>query len=115
MTRKLNFYSGPATMPLSALEKMRENLVDYQEMGLSLMETSHRSKEYEAVHNEAISLLKELLSIPTNYQVIFVGGGATLQFAMVPMNFLRGGKACDLVLSDPGRKRPMRTRRRSAR
>jgi len=97
--RKYNFYAGPATLPLPVLEEVRDTLVDYKGLGLSLMETSHRSKEYEEVHNKAIDLFKELLQIPEAYKIVFLGGGATLQFSMVPMNFLTPGKACDLVLS----------------
>ena len=99
MTRKLNFYPGPATLPLAALEKMRDEFVDYQGMGLSLIETSHRSREYEAVHDGAIALLRELLSVPSNYKILLLAGGATLQFGMVPMNFLRKGAVCDIVLT----------------
>ncbi len=86
-------------MPLAALEKMRDELVDYQGMGLSLIETSHRSKEYEAVHDGAIALVRELLSVPSSYKILLLGGGATLQFGMVPMNFLRKGGVCDIVLT----------------
>jgi len=99
MTRKLNFYPGPATLPLVALEKMRDEFVDYQGMGLSLIETSHRSKEYEAVHDGTIALIRELLSVPSNFKILLLAGGATLQFGMVPMNFLRKGAVCDMVLT----------------
>jgi len=66
MSRKYNFFAGPATLPLPVLEQMRDELVDYNGMGLSLIETSHRSKEYDQVHNEAIALIKELLAVPDN-------------------------------------------------
>lgn len=99
MARKLNFYPGPATLPLSALEKMRDELVDFEGMGLSLIETSHRSKEYEGVHDGAIALLRELLSIPSNFHVLLLSGGATLQFGMVPMNFLPKDGSCDILLT----------------
>ena len=99
MNRKLNFYAGPSTLPVEVLEELKENMVEYKGMGMSLVETSHRSKEYDEVHNEAVSLVKELLGVPDNYKIIFVGGGATLQFSMIPMNFLTGDKSCDYTLT----------------
>lgn len=97
--RKYNFYAGPATLPVAVLEEIRDTIMDYKGMGLSLIETSHRSKEYEEVHNTAISLFRELIGIPESYKIVFLGGGATLQFAMVPLNFLTPGKSCDIVVS----------------
>lgn len=99
MSRKVNFYPGPAALPLPVLERAQAEMVDYQGLGLSLMETSHRSAEYEAVHNEAIDLIVELLGVPKGYRVLFLGGGATLQFAMVPMNLLPPGGSCDFTLT----------------
>ena len=92
--RTYNFNAGPSALPFSALQKAQSELLDFRGAGMSLLEMSHRSKEYEAVHNEAIELLKELLSIPADYEVLFLQGGASMQFAMLPMNFLpAGGKA----------------------
>lgn len=99
MSRKINFYAGPSTLPVDVLAELKENIDEYQGMGLSLIETSHRSKEYDAVHNEAISLFRELLNIPEDYHVLFLGGGATLQFSMIPMNFLPAGRSCDFTLT----------------
>jgi phosphoserine aminotransferase len=99
MSRKHNFYAGPATMPLEVLEQLRDELVDYQGMGLSIIETSHRSKEYDALHKETIALVKKLLSVPVGYQVLFLGGGATLQFSMIPMNLLAEGKVADIAVT----------------
>ena len=99
MSRKYNFYAGPATLPVEVLEKIKDEIVDYQNMGMSLIETSHRSKEYDNVHNEAISLMKRLLGIPDGYTVLFLGGGATLQFSMVPMNLMGKNGTCDIVVS----------------
>jgi phosphoserine aminotransferase len=99
MSRKYNFYAGPATLPLPVLTQIKEEMEDFHGIGMSLIETSHRSKTYDGVHNEAIALLRELLGIPANYQVIFLGGGATLQFSMIPMNFLSPGKSCDFTLT----------------
>ena len=98
MTRKLNFYAGPAALPLPVLERLQREIVDYPGIGMSLLETSHRSKEYESVHNRAIELIRKHLSVPSNYQVLFLGGGATLQFSMVPLNFLGKG-SCDFTLT----------------
>jgi phosphoserine aminotransferase len=99
MSRKLNFSAGPCAIPVEVLEEMRENIVDYQGNGISLAEVSHRHKLYDDVHNEAISLMKELLQVPDNYSVLFLGGGATLAFTMIPMNFLTEGKTADYINS----------------
>ena len=97
--RKYNFYAGPSTLPVEVLEELRENMVDYKGMGMSLVETSHRSKEYDEVHNNAVSLVRELLELPENYKVLFLGGGATLQFTMVPSNLLIGERKADYALT----------------
>ena len=86
--RVINFYAGPAGLPLPALERAQAEMLDFEGTGMSVMEISHRSKEYEAVHNEAIALTKELLNIPDNYKIIFLQGGGHLQFGMLPMNLL---------------------------
>jgi phosphoserine aminotransferase len=99
MTRKFNFYAGPAIIPFPVLEQIEKEMKDYKGIGLSLIETSHRSKEYEEVHNSAMALLKELLKIPNNYQILFLGGGATMQFGMIPLNFLTKEKSCDFTLT----------------
>ncbi len=99
MKRKINFYAGPSTLPLTVLQQIQEEIVDYKGAGLSLIETSHRSKEYDEVHNDAISIIKELLLVPDNYQILFLGGGATLQFSMIPLNFISGGRECDFIIS----------------
>ncbi len=97
--RVLNFYAGPATLPLPALEKARDELIDYQGTGMSIMETSHRSAAYDAVHKEAGQLIRELLDLPEHYHILFLQGGASLQFAMVPMNLLGNGRVGDYVLT----------------
>src|SRR4029453_5204015 len=84
--RAINFNAGPAGLPLPALERARDELIDFQGSGMSIMEHSHRGKEYEAVHDEAIALVRELLSVSDDYHVLFLQGGASQQFAMVPMN-----------------------------
>lgn len=99
MARKFNFYAGPSTLPLPVLEELQAELVDYKGMGLSLVETSHRSKEYDEVHNGAISKVKSLLGLPDNYKVMFIQGGATMQFSMIPMNLLGPGKTSNFINS----------------
>lgn len=97
--RAINFNAGPAGLPLPALERARDELLDYRGSGMSIMEHSHRGKEYEAVQAEAISLLTELLGLPASHQVLLLQGGASLQFAMVPMNFLPPGASADYVIT----------------
>lgn len=90
--RAFNFNAGPSALPLEVLEKAQKELVNFNNSGMSIMEMSHRSKDYEAVHNDAITRLKSLYSIPDNYEVLFLQGGGSLQFTMVPMNLLKEGK-----------------------
>jgi phosphoserine aminotransferase len=97
--RKLNFYAGPSTLPLEVLEEMKEHIDDFYGCGYSIIEASHRGRVYDDLHNEAVALLHELLGIPDNYSVLFLGGGATLQFAMVPYNLLQEGKTAEIVNS----------------
>ena len=99
MERVFNFYPGPATLPLSVLEKLQRELVDFHDHGLSLLETSHRSAEYDEIHNRAANLVAELLGLGDDYVVLLLGGGATLQFAMAPMNILREGETADYIVS----------------
>ena len=95
--RIFNFGAGPATMPVEVLEKAKWELVNWHEAGMSVMEMSHRGREFIAIAAEAEADLRKLASIPANYKVLFLQGGATLQFSAVPMNLLRGGKAIDFV------------------
>ncbi|HEY3586122.1 MAG TPA: 3-phosphoserine/phosphohydroxythreonine transaminase [Myxococcaceae bacterium] len=97
--RAINFNAGPAGLPLPALERARDELIDFQGSGMSIMEHSHRGKEFEAVHDEAIALLTRLLGIADTHQVLFLQGGASHQFAMVPMNFLPKDGSADYVLT----------------
>jgi phosphoserine aminotransferase len=97
MARAYNFYAGPAVLPVPALERAQKELLDWENTGTSVMETSHRSKEYDAVHNEAIALLRELLELPDNYHVLFMTGGASMQFAMIPMNLLAKDQTADYI------------------
>jgi phosphoserine aminotransferase len=97
--RVINFNAGPAGLPLPALEKARDELLDFRGTGMSIMEHSHRGATYEAVHQDAIDRLTRLLGIPASHQVLFLTGGATMQFAQVPLNFLPSGRSADYVLT----------------
>jgi phosphoserine aminotransferase len=99
MRRPMNFNAGPATLPLPALERAREDLLNFDGTGISVMEHSHRGKAYEKVHEEAITLLRELLAIPDEYDVLLLQGGASLQFALIPMSFLPPGGSADYVVT----------------
>jgi len=99
MARALNFNAGPAAIPLAALERARNELLDFNGSGMSIMEHSHRGKDYEAVHHEAIALLRKLLAVPEDFHVLFLTGGASQQFAQVPMNFLHPGQSADYVIT----------------
>jgi phosphoserine aminotransferase len=95
--RAFNFNAGPAALPLPVLERIREELLDYRGTGMSVMELSHRSPEFEAINNAAEQNLRKLLAIPDDYAVIFVQGGGSMQFTMVPMNLALPGKPVDVV------------------
>ena len=97
--RSWNFYAGPATLPVAALERARDEMIDWAGTGMSVMETSHRSKEYDAVHHEAMDLFRELLGLDDDHVVLFLQGGASTQFAMVPMNFIPKGGSADYVIT----------------
>ena len=86
--KKHNFYAGPSILPQYTIDKAIEGIKDFAGTGLSILEISHRSKEFVACVSDTIALFKELLEVPSGYQIIFLGGGASLQFAMVPMNML---------------------------
>jgi len=97
--RAYNFNAGPSALPLEVLEKAQQQLANFRDSGMSIMEMSHRSAIFDEVHNEAIALLKKLYAIPENYEVLFLQGGASLQFTMVPMNFLQADQKASYVLS----------------
>ena len=84
---KYNFNAGPSILPREVIENTAKQILDFNGIGLSLMEISHRSKDFQPVVDEAVALIKELLQIPEGYAVIFLGGGASLQFHMIPNNF----------------------------
>jgi phosphoserine aminotransferase len=97
--RAMNFNPGPAALPLAALERAQRELIDFSDTGMSIMEHSHRGADYEAVHDEAIALLRELMGIDDRYHVLFLQGGARLQFAMVPMNLLPTSASADYIVT----------------
>lgn len=97
--RARNFSAGPAGLPLPALEQARDELLDYRGTGMSIMEQSHRERPYEEVQGEAEALLRELAGVPDSHAVLFLSGGASLQFAMVPMNFLPPGQSADYLMT----------------
>ncbi|MCC6963915.1 MAG: 3-phosphoserine/phosphohydroxythreonine transaminase [candidate division Zixibacteria bacterium] len=99
MKRVFNFNPGPAALPEEALKAAAAEMLDYKGTGMSVLEISHRSKDFEAILAETKSLIKKHLAISDNFHILFMGGGASLQFAMVPMNFLSQGQAADYVIT----------------
>jgi phosphoserine aminotransferase len=97
MTRIFNFSAGPAVLPEEVLKQAKEELLDWHGSGMSVMEMSHRGKEFIAIAEKTEADLRELMNIPANYKVLFLQGGASAQFAMVPMNLLRGKKSADYI------------------
>src|SRR6185312_13982031 len=94
-----NFNAGPAMLPPAVLEQVQAELRDYQSRGMSIMEMSHRSKEFEAIDTQAETSFKRLLGLSEGYRVLFLQGGASTQFAMVPMNFLSPGATVDFLMT----------------
>ena len=86
--KKFNFNAGPSILPREVIEKTAQQILDFNGSGLSLMEISHRAKDFQPVMDEAQALVKELLDVPAGYSVVFLGGGASLQFMQIPANFL---------------------------
>lgn len=99
MKRAYNFNAGPAALPLEVLKEAQEHLLNFNGTGMSVMELSHRSKDYDEVHNRAKEKLQSILSIPDDYEILFLQGGASLQFTMVPMNLLTDDKTGYYVLT----------------
>lgn len=91
--RAYNFNAGPAALPLEVLQQAQQELIDYRGIGMSIMEVSHRSKEYDHIHQETMQLVSELLNVPDGYKVLLMQGGASTQFALIPFNFGDGGTA----------------------
>jgi phosphoserine aminotransferase len=99
MKRVHNFNAGPAALPLEVLEQAQGELLDYRGSGMSLLEMSHRSKMFEAVMAETEANLRELLGVPGGYKVLFLQGGASLQFGMLPMNLRGAGESADYIVN----------------
>lgn len=99
MNRVYNFSAGPSMLPVEVLERAQKEMLDYAGSGQSVMEMSHRSSEYQAIIDEAEKLLRELLQIPEQYKVLFLQGGASTQFAMIPLNLGNKNKIADYVIT----------------
>lgn len=99
MSRVYNFSAGPATLPEKVLQTAADEMLDYKGTGQSVMEMSHRSKEYQAIIDECEAKLRSVMAIPDNYKVLFLQGGASSQFAMIPLNLMNGSGKADFVLT----------------
>lgn len=113
MTERIyNFSAGPATLPLPVLEKAQEELLSLNGIGMSVMEISHRSKDFDEIIERAKSGLREHLNIPENYQILFLQGGATLQFSMIPINFLSKDQNADYIVTGAWGKKAIKEAKR---
>ncbi|OHD14570.1 MAG: phosphoserine transaminase [Spirochaetes bacterium GWD1_27_9] len=99
MKRAFNFSAGPAILPVYALEEAQKEIVNFKNSGMSLMEVSHRTPLYEDVHNETISLIRELYKVPDNFDILFLQGGASSQFFMIPMNLVHNDEIADYIIT----------------
>ena len=97
MSRVYNFSAGPAVLPEPVLKEVADEMMDYQGTGMSVMEMSHRSPEFQKIIDDAEQDLRDLMNIPDNYKVLFLQGGASQQFAMIPMNLMKNGVADYIV------------------
>ena len=104
--RVYNFSAGPSVLPERVLEQARDEMLDCNGSGMSVMEMSHRSKAYESIIGGAEALLREIMGIPANYKVLFLQGGASSQFSMIPLNLMKNNKI-DLVLTGMWAKKAM--------
>ncbi len=114
MSRVFNFSAGPAVLPESVLQQAASEMLDWHGSGMSVMEMSHRGKEFISIHAEAESLLRELLAIPANYKVLFMQGGAIGENAIVPMNLLRGKASADYINTGEWSKKSIKEAKRYA-
>ena len=97
MTRKFNFSAGPAMLPTAVMKRAQQEMLDWNDSGMSVMEMSHRGKEYMSIAGKAEQDLRDIMAIPDNYKVLFLQGGASLQFAMVPLNLLGDKQSADYI------------------
>ncbi len=95
MARVFNFSAGPAALPEEVLQRAKEEMLDWHGAGMSVMEMSHRGKEFMSIAEQAEADLRELMAVPDNYKVLFLQGGASSQFAMVPMNLMTAARSAD--------------------
>lgn len=114
MERVYNFSAGPSMLPLPVLEKAASEMTDYNGSGMSVMEMSHRSPVYQAIIDSAESDLRKLMNIPDNYKVLFLQGGATQQFAAIPLNFMNKNGKADYIVSGQFSKRRLTRLQNSA-
>jgi phosphoserine aminotransferase len=110
--RIYNFSAGPAILPEDVLKEAQEELFSYKDAGMSVMEMSHRSKSYDEIHMGAQADLKKLLDIGDNYEVLFLQGGATLQFSMVPFNLMIPSKSADYIMTGSWSKKALKEAKR---
>src|SRR3954469_21061289 len=114
MKRVFNFSPGPAVLPVEVMEQARDEMLDWNGTGMSVMEMSHRGKAFISIAEQAEADLRELLSVPTNYKVLFVQGGATAQFAAVPLNLSSRGQNVDYVVTGAWSKKAVSEAKRLA-
>src|SRR4026208_976214 len=113
MTQRIhNFSAGPAVLPVAVLEEAQRDMLSLPGVGMSLMEISHRSKTFDEIFSRADAGLRELLGIPDNYHVLFLQGGASLQFSMIPMNFLSPGSSADYIITGSWGKKALKEAKR---
>jgi phosphoserine aminotransferase len=114
MTERIfNFSAGPAVLPLPVLEEAQRDLISLPGVGMSVMEISHRSKTFDAIINQAEAGIRELLGVPENYRILFLQGGASLQFSMAPINFLSQGASADYILTGSWGKKALKEAKKS--
>ena len=112
MTERIfNFSAGPAVLPVPVLEEAQRDMVSLPGVGMSVMEISHRSKTFDDIIGRTEASLRDLLKIPSNYHVLFLQGGASLQFSMVPMNFLPADGSADYVITGSWGKKALKDRK----
>src|SRR5215813_6186856 len=114
MTERIfNFSAGPAVLPVPVLEEAQRDMLSLPGVGMSVMEISHRSKTFDEIIGRAESGIRELLNVPDNYRILFLQGGASLQFSMVPINFLPGDGSADYILTGSWGKKAVKEARRA--
>ena len=108
MSRVYNFSAGPSMLPVEVLERAQREMVEYGTSGMSVMEMSHRSKDFDDIIKSAEALVRELMNVPDNYKVLFLQGGGSSQFAMIPMNLAAKNKKADYVITGQWAKKSCR-------